>query len=256
MLFGAVLGVILCIALVLTFCYFIYYLVTQTTSSALFQRRYPEIVKEGFALLYHTPFFMALDISGKKQLVNNAAKLLINTSFETDDGKKLDKSRSFKIALVLSMVALGLETSNHYDSLMRIVVYQDIFYSQKVKANVRGLSTSHVLFISWKDFEYGFLHSEDRYNLGIHEAAHLLILCGYVRIGISNDVWTNLSNRFINDKNHNQGVSGLFRDYAFANLDEFWACCVEQFYETPLAFSNLHPELYHATKNKLGFGVA
>jgi|GEM_PF-2693250 len=245
--------VILVIALVFTFVYFIYYVFFQKFFHKQFFHKDPKIIKEGFELLYYTPFFKALDVKGKEQLVNNANKLLINTSFVTDTGQKLEKSQSFKIALVLAMVALGLEKGTHYDALIRVVVYKDVFFSKRADAYVRGLSTSNVLFLSWKDFEYGFLHMHDRYNVGIHEAAHLLTLCGYVRIGVTRDAWTVLANQFINDKNHNNGSQGIFRAYAFANLNEFWACCVEQFYETPAEFSTAHSQLYDATKNKLGF---
>lgn len=244
---------LLCTALVFLFWYFIYCLIHPSESHYNFSKRHAIIVEEGLDLLSKTPFFISLDLGGKTKLINNAAKLLVNIKFVTEAGYSLDKSRSYKIALVLAMVALGLETEYHYDSLSRVVVYPDVFYSKRVQAEVRGLSTSSVLYISWNDFEYGFLHRDDRYNLGIHEAAHLLILCGHIRIGVTNDIWTALANEHIHNKNFNNVPNGLFRDYAFMNLDEFWACCVEQFYETPIAFIEQHPKLYTATKSKLGF---
>lgn len=245
--------ILLCLALVSTFLYFIYFVFFQPFFQKKFYLNNAKIVKDGFELLYHTPFFKALDLKGKEQLVNNATKLLINTKFVTDLGPKLDEPRAFKIALVLAMVAMGLEKGTHYDSLVRVVVYNDTFFSKRADSYVRGLSTNNVMFLSWKDFKYGFLHTYDRFNVGIHEAAHLLILNRYVRIGVTNDHWTSLANGFINSKNHNNGGEGIFRKYAFSNLDEFWACCVEQFFETPIEFSQIHGQIYSATKAKLGF---
>lgn len=38
----------------------------------------------------------------------------------------------------------------------------------------------------------------------------------------------------------------FFRDYAKSNIHEFWAVCVEHFFEAPIQFKEHLPELYYA----------
>ena len=42
------------------------------------------------------------------------------------------------------------------------------------------------------------------------------------------------------------------REYAASNIDEFWAVCVEHFYEAPEEFCRNLPELYQAMCSILG----
>ena len=53
----------------------------------------------------------------------------------------------------------------------------------------------------------------------------------------------------------NKGPQFL-RDYAKSNIHEFWAVCVEHFFEAPVQFKEQLPELYIAMCNVLNQDMA
>lgn len=48
-----------------------------------------------------------------------------------------------------------------------------------------------------------------------------------------------------------QGTNNLLDDYGAANFDEFWAVCVETFFEKPAEFQQVMPELYESLSGLL-----
>lgn len=218
-----------------------------------FHESNPKLIESGVALLKNLFFFQSLDENGKKLLLANASELLARTTIVDQNNKPLDLERSYQICLVLSLVTLGLEEGNYLKGLRKIQLFPGAFYSKLAGAEVKGLS--HVrgrLWLSYPDFVAGFDTNEDRINLGLHEAAHILVICGYVQIN-GNDDWTFKSQTLMNQVKEYGNTSAIFREYAFTNIMEFWACCVEQFYELPQLFMEQHPAIYTATKRKLGF---
>jgi len=220
-----------------------------------FNEKYSDLVKSGLLLIKDIPFFKALDERGKRLLIKNAIEIIKRVKMVNEKDRLLDLERSFQVSLVLAMVALGLEENAHFYGLKKIRVYEKPFYSKIVGSKVRGLSyATGFLGLSWEDFLYGFTTNEDRYNVGLHEAAHLLVICGYVNLNDKSDLWNIDCGNYIRDIKSNPTLDkGLFRDYAFTNLHEFWACSVEQFFEMPELFSQKHPRIYQLTKVKLGY---
>ena len=96
----------------------------------------------------------------------------------------------------------------------------------------------------------GYEDYTDSVNVGLHEMAH----------AVSYDVF--LGNEDEHDWNFKQrlgdfskegkpvframrkGASHMLDDYATTNFDEFWAVCVETFFESPEAFRQTMPDLY------------
>ena len=95
----------------------------------------------------------------------------------------------------------------------------------------------------------GYRNATDGYNVGLHEMAHALFL---------EDVIKNGEDDFLNAKElRNFQATGkleigkirnnedsFIRDYAATNRDEFFAVCIEQFFEQPEDFQLQLPHLY------------
>lgn len=220
-----------------------------------FRVRHHTVILEGLELIQETPFFQGLDSPGKELLLDNAILILQGKRMVDENNKPLSIHKRFQIALVLAMGSLGLEEGNYYKKLNWVKVYPGTFFSPILGREVRGLSSVRGgLGLSWDDFIYGFKYNDDRYNLGLHEMAHLLMICGYVQITGVRDAWSILASQFIQKHSGKPKEDlGLFRLYALQNIEEFWACCVEQFYEMPKEFALQHPIIYKATKQKLGY---
>lgn len=106
------------------------------------------------------------------------------------------------------------------------------------------------IYISWNHFAKGYLDYTDGVNVGLHEMAH----------AVSYDVFLGYQDR--HDRGFKkrlqefrseggpvframrQGDPHLLDSYAATNFDEFWAVCIETFFETPVAFRDEEPELY------------
>ena len=108
------------------------------------------------------------------------------------------------------------------------------------------------IYISWSHFLAGYKDYSDSVNVGLHEMAH----------AVSYDVFLGLQDR--HDRKFKQrlqefrleggpifralkeGDPHLLDDYATTNFDEFWAVCVETFFENPEEFRNEEPGLYQS----------
>lgn len=106
------------------------------------------------------------------------------------------------------------------------------------------------IYISWDHFARGYLDYTDGVNVGLHEMAH----------AVSYDVFLGYQDR------HDRGFKKRLKDfrieggpvframkqsnhdlldsYAATNFDEFWAVCIETFFETPESFRDEEPGLY------------
>jgi Mlc titration factor MtfA (ptsG expression regulator) len=108
------------------------------------------------------------------------------------------------------------------------------------------------IYISWNHFLAGYEDYTDSVNVGLHEMAH----------AVSYDVFLGMQDR--HDRKFKQrlqefrleggpvfralrqGDNHVLDDYATTNFDEFWAVCVETFFENPEEFRNEEPGLYQS----------
>lgn len=116
------------------------------------------------------------------------------------------------------------------------------------------------IVLSWKDFLEGYRVGDDGVNLGLHEMAHAL----KVEDMISNSEYDFLDGhtlrRFIGYTRKESakilsGEPSFFRSYAATNDHEFFAVVMENFFERPKLFKELHRELYYLTSRLLNQDV-
>jgi Mlc titration factor MtfA (ptsG expression regulator) len=120
------------------------------------------------------------------------------------------------------------------------------------KETYYGHVSRNGIYISWTSFLEGYNDYADSVNVGLHEMAHAVSydlflgeqdghdmefrerLSGFAREGTA--VFRSMRN----------GGDHIFDDYARTNFDEFWAVCVETFFENPIAFQREQPVLYQS----------
>jgi MtfA peptidase len=106
------------------------------------------------------------------------------------------------------------------------------------------------IYISWNSFLKGYEDYGDAVNVGLHEMAH----------AVSYDVFLGEQDRHDTDfkqrlesfakqakpvfRAMRKGASHILSDYATTNFDEFWAVCIETFFENPDDFQQTMPDLY------------
>ena len=127
----------------------------------------------------------------------------------------------------------------------QILIYPDKYTSANGNLHKGEVNPKYRLIVlSWKDFVEGYANPTNGYNVGLHEFAHAL----KVEDAIRNEEFDFFSTKMIHElhKEFQQKQSAIaagnhpiLRKYAGTNFDEFFAVCIEYFFERP-------QELYEA----------
>jgi len=161
-----------------------------------------------------------------------------------------------KIAVCAIQLTFGLKQVYlaHFNT---ILIYPDRYYSTISKryhcgeVNMRGC-----IVLSWKDFEAGYHHVNDGFNLGLHEMAHALHLENLIKNNEFNFLnkedlqqWELLAAQEIENSrsqtaDFKNNLNRFLRSQAFTDEHEFFAVCVESFFERSKEFEQTHPQLY------------
>jgi len=133
-----------------------------------------------------------------------------------------------------------------------IIISPGEFYSKLANNTVKGLTVgTGYMFFSWEDFLKGYISSTDRINLALHELAHALYIDRFHEYHHDDwELWKEQAGRTLGKLRDNPDQQ-FFREYGKTNLSEFWAVSVETFFEDPVNFLSLYPELYLVTARVL-----
>lgn len=194
-------------------------------------------------------YYRQLSSHGKQKFLARLRVILATKNFYGKQGLKLTPEVYALAAGAIVQVTFGLR-SFRMDRFSKIVIYPDVFYNKLLDRNLKG-STSPigVLRFSWKHLAHGFEVDDDNINLGLHEIAHAL----KVIIDEENDYLDRHLDQELaefsesGDELRNAILEGklkVIRKYASTNAHEFFACCVEYFFESPEHFKSNLPRLY------------
>jgi Mlc titration factor MtfA (ptsG expression regulator) len=224
------------------------------------------VSEENFGLLYNKPFYVHF-YPNKKSLTANQAFILKNQfvfyTTLSDKKKKYFEHRvatfinhfqfigknnfvitdEVKVLIAATSVMLTFGMRNYlYKVIDKIIVYPTQYYSTVSDANHKGEFNPRMraIVFSWDDFLSGFEISNDNFNLGIHEFAHVLHFHGLKSDDASaiifSRIYTQIQKELIN--------SNYFRIYAYTNHFEFLAVIMEHYFETPQLFQEEFPQLF------------
>lgn len=204
-------------------------------------------------------FYNKLSRKHKRQFQHRVATFIKDKEFIGRDELVVTTRMQVLIAAVGCMLSFGRK--NYLYSIVHfILVYPEEFYSNINQDYHKGeLNPSgRALVLSWKDFEHGLADGHDNINLGIHEFMHALQLeakrsgdtdSDRFQIQFQN-ILKRLTQQEVKDR---LDKTRFFREYAFTNEYEFMAVLAEYFVESPKAFNENFPELYHYTRSLLNF---
>ncbi len=192
------------------------------------------------------PFYRLLD-SSESMLFRNRLLLLLRTKwFVGRQGINVSDEMILTFGALMVQVTFGLNNFL-FPHFQRIAIFPDIFYSKLFERYVKGLTVYHtgIILVSWPHVEHGIDNEHDKINLGLHELAHALYLDYFEHRNMLNgfDRWTNKALRVF-EKMQLNSKDFFLREYAATNIHEFWAVCVEHFFEAPIEFREQLPELY------------
>ncbi|WMJ71764.1 zinc-dependent peptidase [Cytophagaceae bacterium ABcell3] len=200
------------------------------------------------------PYYAKLEPAKKREFEKRLKYFLLKKEFIPRNMKLVTGEMKLLIGACAVQLTFGFKPLKlaHFN---KIVLYPREYYRQKSRRRYKfkgEVSTEGTIVLSWEDFLKGYSISDDGFNLGLHEMAHALRL----EDAIMNDEYAFLevkdlhhwnrvaSKEFYRVKN---GESSFLRAYAGTNMEEFFAVCVEQFFEQPCDFRSTLPVLYKAT---------
>lgn len=195
-----------------------------------------------------SPYYLALSKDGKKVYISRLIHVILQKKFVAKEGETITMEKKIIILAGLVQLTYGLRKFS-VPSFRKVALYPGAFYSGLIRKHVKGLTFArgYVLF-SWTDTFKGFHLPNDNLNLALHEWSHAFVLDHskdrafplYLNINWRAREMTRAFEE-MKDKSQNHPY---FRKYAFTNKQEFFAVCVEHFFETPAEFNLRYPELY------------
>jgi Mlc titration factor MtfA (ptsG expression regulator) len=138
-----------------------------------------------------------------------------------------------------------------------IIIYPQAYYSTITHQTHKGEThPDGAIIFSWKDLTEGHHVPTDGVNLALHELAHALKLENIIPNSEYQFLDPQAMQRFQQLSQAEMARMRMFtnvhflRSYGATNDQEFFAVCVENFFERPAAFREHLPELY-ATMTKI-----
>ena len=163
--------------------------------------------------------------------------------------KNLDEIQ-VTLAAYAVQLSFGFKQLVHFEHFHTILIYPKAYLSTITKKEHKGeVNGRGYIVLSWRDVLTGGADENDGVNLALHEFAHALHLeniienehVDFLSENQLNSLWA-LAEEEHEDISKND--NSFLRAYAATNKNEFFAVCVENFFERPLELKHIHPNVY------------
>lgn len=200
-------------------------------------------------LSVNSVYYNALEKKHKVLFLKRVHVFIENTEFIPCLIPEVTTEMQVLIAGSAVQLTLGMGNFLSYH-IKGVRVYPDVYYSKLMKAHLQGhYHPKGVIFLSYKHFIAGYKTADDGRNLGLHEMTHALHFALKKELEytlfIENVVLNWMIEASKEQKTTNTQYPHVFlRDYAFTNVHEFFAVCVENYFERPKELHNRLPIVY------------
>jgi Mlc titration factor MtfA (ptsG expression regulator) len=213
------------------------------------RRRLYEAKHDDFDILLarYNPYYRSLNNAGRQRFLKRVLLFMEAKKFEYIDLEP-EESMPLLISSAAVQLTFGLE---HFrlDYFRVIHILKDKYRYGLYNMPFEGHVSEDGIYLSWTHFVREFTDYSDGQNVGLHEMAHALTYVNFtVQEGRDNtfhDRFTEFSavGRPIFERMQ-AGENTLLDAYAATSYQEFWAVCIETFFERPTPFKRQLPELY------------
>jgi Mlc titration factor MtfA (ptsG expression regulator) len=208
-------------------------------------------------LSQYNPYYNSLDGPGRDRFMRRVTEFMQSKDFQYIDVQQ-EEIMPLLISSAAIQLTFGLEKYllDHFTS---IYLLKDNYRYGLYKTPFEGHVSEEGIYLSWSNFLREFSDYSDGQNVGLHEMAHALV---YVNFTSDDRIDHAFHDRFSDFSSVGrpifEGMSGgdagspgaaatsLLGIYASTNYQEFWAVCVETFFERPAVFKKQIPTLYLA----------
>jgi MtfA peptidase len=211
----------------------------------------PKLTLQQKTILVDFDFYKTLTVPERKEFERRVSYLTANKEFMGRQDLVVTDRMKVLIAATIAQIGFGFEFIT-FEDFEKIIIFPKAYYSKHTGHYHKGeVNTAGVIVLSWADFLEGFKISDDGYNVGLHEIAHALrfedALPGKEYHFLKEadlKVWNRTAEKEYDAIR--SGKPSFIRSYAGTNRQEFFAVCVEQFFEQPQGFYEALPEVYKA----------
>ena len=197
------------------------------------------------------PYYRNLSPDGQQRFLTRLYNFMEEKEFVGREGLVVTDEIKVLVSASAIQLTFGLEDYS-ISHLHTINIFPKVFYSKFYATSFKGLTTQGgVLSLSWDDFKEGYADEKDKINLGLHELAHAMNIDWEEEqnydeyFSLRYEQWKDAATRDF--KRVKEGTLTFFRKYGGTNLHEFFAVCIEHFFEVPEDFQHTLPVLYGHT---------
>jgi hypothetical protein len=207
------------------------------------QKSYDAILQQ------YIPYYRNLDAAQKDRFLK---RTLIFKAMKRFEFVEMEEEEHMSLLISASAVQLtfGLQ---HFlmDHFNKIYIMKRDYHFGLNAVPFQGHVSDDGIYLSWNNFLRSYANYTDGDNVGLHEMAHAL---AYVNFTVHDGEDEAFQIRFMRftitgRQVYNRmkaGEMNMLGSYATTNYQEFWAVCVENFFERPSSFKIQLPELYEA----------
>lgn len=208
------------------------------------RKKYKKVLEEKF------DYYKNLCPSDKIRFEKRVQYIISSKAFIPRDKKPVTTEMKALIAASIVQLTFGFP-GLHLTHFKKIIIYPEDYYSRLNRTFHKGEVNPGrgIIVLSWNHFKKGYSEKDSFKNLGLHEMAHALRLENNIFNEEYNfldesimEKWEKYCN--VEVRKIRKGEESFFRRYAGTNTEEFFAVAVENFFERPQEFSEIHPDFY------------
>lgn len=202
-------------------------------------------------------YYQMLSDEEKRDFLKRAWFFFNEKHFEARGFEQVSLRMQAIISAYAAQVTFGLPDI-HLVHFKTVIVYPASYKSTLTNKWHKGeVNAAGAIVFSWKDLLAGHNDLSDGINLAIHEFAHALRLENITAPDEFGFLDEEVLQQFrklsaLEMKRISDTDNCLLREYGATNEQEFFAVCVENFFERPIAFCEEHPNVYGLLTKLLG----
>jgi Mlc titration factor MtfA (ptsG expression regulator) len=200
-------------------------------------------------LQQYIPYYRNLNAALRERFLKRTLIFRATKHFEFVEMEE-EEHMSLLISAAAIQLTFGIQ---HYlmDHFNKIYIMKRDYHFGLFNVPFQGHVSDDGIYLSWNNFLRSYANYTDGDNVGLHEMAHAL---AYVNFTVHDGEDEAFQIRFMRFtitgrqvfNRMKAGEMNMLGSYAATNYQEFWAVCVEHFFERPETFKIQLPELYEA----------
>jgi Mlc titration factor MtfA (ptsG expression regulator) len=198
-------------------------------------------------LTHYNPYYRSLNTQARDRFIKRIILFIESKEFEYVD---MDMEEEMPVLVSAAAVQLTFGLKDFLlDYFNKIFILKNQYRYMFATAPYEGNVSPEGIYLSWSDFQREYGDYTDGENVGLHEMAHALV---YVNFTVEDGEDESFRKKFYDFspigrpifEKMQAGETNLLDKYAATNFEEFWAVCIETFFEKPVPFREQMPDLY------------